>query len=67
MSMETTALLLKIIGAIIQVTSIVYTITAIFKKKGKHIWIGIALFIVAYLLLARATHIEDSIRGGLGY
>ncbi|MNW37782.1 hypothetical protein D3C74_148340 [compost metagenome] len=62
--METNALILKIIGAIIQVISIVYTITAITKKKRLHIWIGIALFVVACLLLTQATHMEDRLRGG---
>ncbi|WP_263559739.1 hypothetical protein [Paenibacillus polymyxa] len=62
--METTALMLKIIGAIIQITSIAYTITAIAKKKRKHIWIGIALFVIAFLLLNQATHMEDRLRGG---
>ncbi|WP_338533024.1 hypothetical protein RBB83_26975 [Paenibacillus peoriae] len=62
--METTALLLKIIGAVIQVTSIVYTFTAIVKKRRRHIWIGIALFVVAFLLLNQATNMEDRIRGG---
>lgn len=62
--METTALMLKIVGAIIQITSIAYTITAIAKKKRKHIWIGIALFVVAFLLLNQATHMEDRLRGG---
>ncbi|TKH46006.1 hypothetical protein C1I60_06140 [Paenibacillus terrae] len=62
--MESIALVLKIIGAIIQVTSVVYTFTAIAKKKRKHIWIGIALFVVAFVLLNQATHMEDRIRGG---
>jgi|GEM_PF-5765263 len=62
--METTALMLKVIGAIIQISSFIYTTTAIFKKKPKHIWIGIALFIVAFLLLNQATNMEDRLRGG---
>ncbi|MBA9085978.1 ABC-type transport system involved in cytochrome bd biosynthesis fused ATPase/permease subunit [Fontibacillus solani] len=62
--MENTALLLKVIGAIIQIISIAYTITAIAKKKRKHIWIGIALFVIAFLLLNQATHMEDRLRGG---
>ncbi len=62
--METTTLMLKIFGAIMQITSIAYTITAIAKKKRKHIWIGIALFVVAFLLLNQATHMEDRLRGG---
>ncbi|MDN4115419.1 hypothetical protein QYF57_17720 [Paenibacillus polymyxa] len=56
--------MLKIIGAIIQITSIAYTITAIARKKRKHIWIGIALFVIAFLLLNQATHVEDRLRGG---
>ncbi|MBE0340167.1 hypothetical protein E4V51_01890 [Paenibacillus sp. 28ISP30-2] len=62
--MESIALGLKIIGAIIQVTSVIYIFTAIAKKRKKHIWIGISLFVVAFLLLNQATHMEDRIRGG---
>jgi len=65
--MAETALLLKIIGAIIQITSVVYIITAISKKKGKHIMIGIVLLVVACLILFQATHMEDRLRGGYGY
>lgn len=60
--MAALALLLKIIGAITEVSSFVYLITAIFKKKKKHIGITLIILIVACILLIIATKIEDKIR-----
>ncbi|MDO3411484.1 hypothetical protein QWJ34_17090 [Saccharibacillus sp. CPCC 101409] len=62
--METTAFALKAIGAIIQVSSIIYIIVAIVKRKAKHIFIGIILLIIAIVLLNMATKMEDRIRRG---
>lgn len=62
--MASLALLLKIIGALTQVTSLVYLIAAIIKKKKTRAGIAFIIFIVACILLIIATNIEDKIRAG---
>ncbi|SEL55615.1 hypothetical protein SAMN04488688_104402 [Paenibacillus sp. cl141a] len=61
---ETTALILKIIGAIIQSASVPYTYTVIRNKRKKNILIGLAVFVVASLILTQSTKIEDRLMGG---
>ncbi|MGF9911563.1 hypothetical protein ABEX47_22160 [Paenibacillus ehimensis] len=62
--MATLALLLKIIGAVSQVSSVIYIITAIIKKKKGHVRIGLFILVVACILLVIATRMEDSLRAG---
>lgn len=62
--METLALLLKIIGAVSQVSSVIYIITAIIKKKKGHVRIGLILLVIACILLVIATRMEDRLRAG---
>ncbi|MUG67287.1 hypothetical protein GNP94_14960 [Paenibacillus campinasensis] len=62
--MATLALLLKIIGAVSQVSSVIYIITAIIKKKKGHVRIGLILLVIACILLVIATRMEDRFRAG---
>ncbi|SHE14693.1 Uncharacterised protein [Chlamydia abortus] len=62
--MATLALLLKIIGAVSQVSSVIYIITAIIKKKKGHVRIGLILLVIACILLVIATRMEDRLRAG---
>lgn len=62
--MATLALLLKIIGAISEISGVVQIVASIRKKKGKQIGIGFIILIIGIILLVIATNIEDKMRGG---
>lgn len=62
--MATLALLLKIIGAVSEVSGIVHIIASIRKKKRTQIGIGFIILVVGVILLVIATNIEDKVRAG---
>lgn len=62
--MATLALLLKIIGAVSEVSGIVPIIASIRKKKRTRIGIGFIILVVGVILLVIATNIEDKMRAG---
>ncbi|GGH88070.1 hypothetical protein GCM10007362_51690 [Saccharibacillus endophyticus] len=61
LEMTMIAFILKIVGGITQLFSIVYIIVAAVRRKGKHVLIGIVLLIIAGTLLFMSTKIQDDI------
>jgi hypothetical protein len=61
------ALILKIIGGIMEITSFIYVITMLFKRKKRPVLIGVIFLIVAIVMLVTATNIEDKLRAGYYY
>lgn len=61
LEMTMIAFILKIIGGITQLFSIVYIIVAAVRRRGKHVLIGIVLLVIAGTLLFMSTKIQDDI------
>ncbi|OBZ17106.1 hypothetical protein [Bacillus sp. FJAT-26390] len=62
--MATLALILKIIGAISEISGVVQIIASIRKKRRAGFGIGFIILIIGIILLVLATNIEDKIRAG---